>query len=323
MDIYLTEFGSKLRKSGEAFCITNSKGEHYFSPNQVECFIIEDKISVSSDALQLAINNDIPIILSDKLGNVIGKVWQYKFGSNAKIRRKQLEFFQTEVGSELGKEWIIKKLRNQINHLEKLSSRRKITTYSQDLIKMNELIDKLSNLNGTPSQIRENLMGYEGNISKIYFKCISELLPEKWKFKEREHQGAKTPYNIVLNYLYGILYSKVEHALIIAGLDPFIGIFHTDNYNKASLLFDFIEQFRFLALEQVTTLFSKGIIQQNFFLEKEDKSVILAPAKKYVIVQEFYKTLERNGSLSNKKNYTHKNLIKLEARNLATSLMNL
>ncbi|MBC2849908.1 CRISPR-associated endonuclease Cas1 [Cetobacterium sp. 8H] len=323
MDIYLTEFGSKLKKSGEAFCIINSKGEHYFSPNQVECFVIEDKISVSSDALQLAITNDIPIILSDKLGNVIGKVWQYKFGSNAKIRRKQLEFFQTEVGSELGKEWIIKKLKHQINHLEKLSSIRKITSYSEDIAKMKQLMDKLSNLNGSPSEIRETLMGYEGNISKIYFKCISDLLPERWKFKEREYRGAKTPYNIVLNYLYGILYSKVEHALIIAGLDPFIGIFHTDNYNKASLLFDFIEQFRFLALEQVTTLFSKGIIQQNFFIEKEDKSIILASTKKGIIVQEFYKTLERSGSLSNKKNYTHKNLIKLEAKNLATSLMNL
>ncbi|WP_294093383.1 CRISPR-associated endonuclease Cas1 [uncultured Cetobacterium sp.] len=323
MDIYLTEFGSKLKKSGEAFCVINSKGEHFFSINQVECFIIEDKISVTSDALQLAINNDIPIILSDKLGNVIGKVWQYKFGSNAKIRKKQLEFFDTEIGSELGKEWIIKKLKNQIQHLEKLSSRRKITTYAEDIAKMNQLMDKLSTLNGTPSEIRQSLMGYEGNISKIYFRCISDLLPEKWKFKQREHQGAKTPYNIVLNYLYGILYSKVEHALIVAGLDPFIGIFHTDNYNKPSLLFDFIEQFRFLALEQAVTLFTKGTIQQNFFLEKEDKSIVLEATKKRIIVQEFYKTLERSGSLSNKKNYTHKSLIKLEARNLAVSLMNL
>lgn len=323
MDIYLTEFGSKLKKSGEAFCIINSKGEHYFSSTQVECFIIEDKISITSDALQLAIDNDIPIVLSDRLGNIIGKVWKFKFGSNAKIRRKQLEFFQTEIGSELGKEWIIKKIEHQIEHIEKLSSRRNITEYSEDVIKMNELVNKLSNLNGSPSEIRERLMGYEGSISKIYFRCISNLLPEKWEFKVREYRGAKTPYNIVLNYLYGILYSKVEHALIIAGLDPFIGIFHTDNYNKPSLLFDFIEQFRFLALEQVTTLFSKGVIQKNFFLETEDKSIILCPKKKNIIVQEFYKTLERTCKFSNKKNYTYKNFIKLEAKNLAMSIINL
>ena len=35
----------------------------------------------------------------------------------------------------------------------------------------------------------------------------------------------------------------VVEAYIIAGLDPYIGFLHTDNYNKKSLVFDVIELF--------------------------------------------------------------------------------
>lgn len=320
MDIYITEYGSKLRKSGEAFCVKNSKGDYYFSTHQVESFVIEDKVSITTDALKLAITNDIPIILSDKLGNVIGKFWQSKLGKNAKIRRKQLEIFQTEFGSEFGKIWLLKKVNSQIEHIEKLSSRRKIDIYNKEIEKMRKLSNKISDLNGTPNEIRESIMGYEGNISKIYFKCISQILPEKWRFKEREYQGAKEPYNIILNYLYGILYSKVEHALMVSGLDPFLGVFHTDAANKPALLFDFIEQFRFLALEQTATLFSKGIIQQNFFLKLENGDVILNPDKKSIVVQEFYKFLEKK-VIFNNKNYSYKDFIKLIAKNFVKVLM--
>lgn len=322
MDIYITEYGSKLRKSGDAFCVKNSKGDYYFSTNQVESFVIEDKVSITTDALKLAITNDIPIILSDKLGNVIGEFWQSKLGRNAKIRRKQLEIFQTEFGSEFGKIWLIKKANSQIEHIEKLSLRRKIDTYNDEIEKMKKLVNKIYNLNGTPNEIRESIMGYEGNISKLYFKCISQILPEKWRFKEREYQEAKEPYNIVLNYLYGILYSKVEHALMLSGLDPYLGIFHTDASNKAALLFDFIEQFRFLALEQTTTLFSKGIIQNNSFITLENGDIILNPEKKSIIVQEFYKTLEKK-TIFNNKNYSYKDYIKLEAKNFVKVLMDI
>ena len=45
-------------------------------------------------------------------------------------------------------------------------------------------------------------------------------------------------------YAYGVLYGLVEKACIVAGLDPFVGFLHTDNYNKTSLVFHLIEPFR-------------------------------------------------------------------------------
>jgi CRISPR-associated protein Cas1 len=40
------------------------------------------------------------------------------------------------------------------------------------------------------------------------------------------------------------LYGKVEGALIKAGIDPYCGVFHRDDYNRPALVFDVIEQYR-------------------------------------------------------------------------------
>ncbi|MFO7558792.1 MAG: CRISPR-associated endonuclease Cas1 [Desulfobacterales bacterium] len=57
-------------------------------------------------------------------------------------------------------------------------------------------------------------------------------MPEKYQFSGRSRRPAKDPFNAVLNYCYGMLYSRVEKACILSGLDPFVGFLHTDNYNK-------------------------------------------------------------------------------------------
>ena len=87
--------------------------------------------------------------------------------------------------------------------------------------------------------VRGSIMGIEGSGGRIYFEAISFILPDRYKFEGRSRNPAKDEFNALLNYGYGILYSKVEKACIIAGLDPYVGIIHTDHYNKKSLVFDF------------------------------------------------------------------------------------
>jgi CRISPR-associated protein Cas1 len=41
-----------------------------------------------------------------------------------------------------------------------------------------------------------------------------------------------------------MLYGKIEGALIRAGVDPYLGIFHRDGYNRPALVYDIIERYR-------------------------------------------------------------------------------
>ncbi len=55
---------------------------------------------------------------------------------------------------------------------------------------------------------------------------------------------ATTPGNALLNYLYAVLESEMTIALLAAGLDPGIGMFHADVDRRSSLSLDAIEAVR-------------------------------------------------------------------------------
>jgi CRISPR-associated protein Cas1 len=79
-----------------------------------------------------------------------------------------------------------------------------------------------------------------------------DQVPEHWQSFGRRNSplgrkntpNAVTPANAVLNYLYGVLASELIIALTGVGLDPGLGIFHTDAARRASLAYDAMEAVR-------------------------------------------------------------------------------
>ncbi len=67
--------------------------------------------------------------------------------------------------------------------------------------------------------------GLEGTAGRVYFNTLSSLLVERYRFHGRSFRPAGDPFNAFLNYAYGVLYSRVEKVLIIAGLRSICG-FH-------------------------------------------------------------------------------------------------
>jgi CRISPR-associated protein Cas1 len=73
--------------------------------------------------------------------------------------------------------------------------------------------------------------------------------------------------------------------LIIAGLDPYLGLLHSDNYNKKSFVFDFIEPYRILVDEPVFYIFSRHKFYPEY-IEPVHKGVVLSTAgKKFLAPQ--------------------------------------
>lgn len=68
----------------------------------------------SSDSVLLAIDNEIEIIFSDKMGNPMGKIWSSKYGSISTIRKGQLAFTQSKDAVIWIKNVIEKKIGNQM-----------------------------------------------------------------------------------------------------------------------------------------------------------------------------------------------------------------
>ena len=294
---------------------------------KVDSIMITTAAYITTDAIKLAMDHNIDIIFLDEFGDPFGRVWHSKLGSTTLIRRRQLEIADTLEGVNLAMEWVKKKSDNQIDLLTRLRETRsnksaEITAYIDKLRNCRNSLDSLAPQDGSHigiEDIRGSIMGIEGSGGRIYFEAISFILPDRYKFEGRSRNPAKDEFNALLNYGYGILYSKVEKACIIAGLDPYVGIIHTDHYNKKSLVFDLIENFRIWADETIIKLFAgRDVKQENF--DKLENGFTLNKDGKAVLINAFNTFLDESIRYSGR-NIKRGDIIQFECHKIANELI--
>ena len=277
MELYLNTYGSWLKKKDEMFELGVEGKKVKLSPLKISSIVISNAALISTDAIELAMEHNIDIVFLDKYGDPYGRVWFPKIGSTVAIRRKQLEMLTDATGLQFIKERIVLKIMNQHRFIKKLLSKREIEpqSFQAKLDSMRDSAIKVMEAEGTLDELSGSFMGWEGTASKSYFSILAELIPEVHRFAGRSYRPAKDAFNAMLNYGYGILYSKVERALVIAGLDPYIGLLHCDNYNRKSFVFDFIEPYRHFVDEPVFYIFSRHKFSPDF-LETVHQGVVLS-----------------------------------------------
>lgn len=294
MQLVLNTFGIFLSKDGNCFSIKSEGTKKKVSAKKIESILITTGASFSTDAVELAVENNIDIVFLNKYGDPIARIWQPKLGSITTIRRKQIELYNKNEGLIFALEWIRRKFLNQSDFLKELKTRResKKEEIEKSIDSIKNLTEKLDKLEGSIDEKRDKIMGLEGAAGRIYFNTLNNLIPENFKFEGRSRQPAKDPFNCLLNYAYGVLYSLVEKACIIAGLEPYSGFIHTDNYGKKSLVFDLIENYRIIAEKTVFYLFSKRIVKNSFF-DTVRGGITLNKAGKEVLISELNKELDK------------------------------
>lgn len=321
MHLALTTFGSYLRKKGELFVVEIEDQKVEISCKKVESIQIHTGAYFSTDAIKLALDNNIDIVFLDKYGNPYGRVWHTKLGSTGKIRLKQLKLSASKEGVELAKKWVSRKFKNQADFLKELASHRpekrdKIEEYLK-YIDNNRNI--LQNIHGEIEEVRGEIMGLEGSASRIYFDCLSTLLPERYEFLGRSRMPAKDGFNCYLNYGYGVLYSMVEKGCILAGLDPFLGFIHSDNYNKKSLVFDLIEPFRSIVDKTVFYLHSSRKVNQGQYDEIKNGYTLNKEGKK-LLIENLNERFDTKVRFRNK-NMMLRNTIQAECHHIANIIL--
>ena len=321
MQLVINTYGSYLQKNGDCFKIKTDEKVFEISCKKVTSILISTAAYITTDAIKMAMENNIDVVFLDEFGDPYGRVWHSKLGSTVLIRRKQLEISAAEEGLELAKEWVIRKLENQADFLERLKRPRedKAEKLGESIKGLAEIAQKLTALAGMIDERRGTIMGLEGSAGRIYFDALNYVMPDRFKFEGRSRNPAKDEFNALLNYSYGVLYSLVEKACIVAGLDPYIGFVHTDNYNKKSLVFDLIEMFRIFAEETVVYLFSGRKVKLEHF-EGVKGGFTLNKDGKAVLIEALNKTLDESIRYKGR-NIQKRNIIQFECHSIANSLI--
>ena len=321
MQLVINSAGTYITQKDGLFRLKNKEKRFDVSPQKIESIVISNQAMITTQAIIAALENNIDIIFLDGYGNPIGRVWFAKMGSTALIRRKQLEIAEHKKGLALVTDMIRQKIKNQADFLKKLKYSRpgKENLFENPIKIIESALSSLRAYDKTINDDRNSIMGVEGTAGRAYFQCLSKLMPEKYIFKGRSRQPAKDSFNAVLNYCYGILYSRIEKACILSGLDPYVGFLHTDNYNKKSMVFDLIEPFRIFAEQTAVYLFTGKKIKDEYF-HMADNAVSLNDKGKPVVVDAINSHMEESVRYR-RKNVKRKYIPQHEAHRLANILL--
>lgn len=232
-----------------------------------QVLITSNGVAVTSDVVRICSENGIPIHFVSGDGRSYGTLYSSGLTGTIQTRRAQLEAYTDERGAVLAHAFVRGKLENQVNLLRAMAKNRRENDpdcFEETQRIVGEIRDALlaaEALTGkTCDEIRLQLLASEGRGAERYWTGVRRLLLADLDWPGRQTQGATDPLNAALNYGYGILYARVERALILAGLDPYAGFIHTDRPGKPSLELDLIEEFRQAVVDRTIL----GLVNRKF-----------------------------------------------------------
>jgi CRISP-associated protein Cas1 len=330
MQIFLDSFGALLCVKNQVFCVKpKDKPERSFAPTQVNAFFITKGIMVSADAMFLALQHDIPIVLLNSVGHPVGQVWSGKYGSISTIRKQQTLWALHENSLTWLCQTLTTKIRRQAEHLLALrESVKQNDTFRMAATRAAPVFERqistLTDFKAYHLQSRADdlaqLRGIEGTASAVYFRAIAQALPKPFYFSERNRNPATDPFNATLNYTYGILYAMVELALIKAGLDPAIAVMHADRHNHNTMVFDMIEPYRAWADAVVCHLFIVEKLTNEHFQTIDNKGIRLSSEARQMVVGAFLQYLAETTLYTDGQMRKRSSQIDFDALRLATFL---
>ena len=235
--LYATTPGSHLTKRGGRVVLVED-GKQAASRRMIDVshIAVLGNVNVASPLLRACFEEGVPVLWFTMGG------WFKGFATgmpskNVAVRMRQHR--AASLGSpELASAFVAGKIRNcrtlLRRHLRDGNAR---------------LLAQLSSLAKAAEAERslESLLGVEGTAARLYFSSFGALLkspPGTFCFDERNRRPPRDPVNALLSFVYAMLIKDVTSALLAAGLDPYVGVYHRPGFGRPALALDLAEEFR-------------------------------------------------------------------------------
>jgi CRISP-associated protein Cas1 len=193
------------------------------------------------------------------------------------MRRAQALAPSTNAGLALVREVIRVKLRGQAEVSQLLGSEETVALISRFSGELDATKDAVQVL--TIEATAAAAYWRQWQSLPVYF-ARRQQVPEHWQSFGTRHsaisgsvRNATTPGTAILNYLYGVLASEMTIALTSSGLDPSIGVFHTDKVSRPSLTYDAMEIVRPYVDAWLAAWFRAARFSKRDFYEEADGTI--------------------------------------------------
>lgn len=204
---------------------------------------------------------------------------------HAALRRAQALAPTSETGIELARELLTEKVAGQASLMPELPAAQGAETVIDQAL---EAIRTARDLAGLVAAEAEAASAYWGAWSGLPIPIASRdsrRVPDHWRTFGTRHsllgngpRLACNPPNAILNYLYALLEAETIFACYAVGLDPLLGIFHTDQRSRASLALDAMEPVRPMVDAYVLAMLTQRTLGRGEFAETRQGACRLAPS---------------------------------------------
>ena len=203
---------------------------------------------------------------------------------HAALRRAQALAATNAAGVEVARQLLRSKVAGQASLLPELET----PADAQEIFR--RALDTIS----TATDL-QSLVAAEAEAANAYWAAWSglrvpvagraqERVPEHWRTFGTRHsllsngpRLACNPPNAILNYLYALLEAEAVLACQAVGLDPVLGIFHTDQRNRSSLALDAMEPVRPTLDAYVLALLTQRTLARGDFIETRQGGCRITP----------------------------------------------
>lgn len=242
--LVITGHGKLFRKGGRLEVVSQS-GLSGIPVKYLDFVAVMGRVSLSGEAVDLLLNNGIPLFFLSRFGNIKGMLLDGVLKSNYTKRLSQFEAKQKR-GIEVARRIILLKL----EEIEK--------AFRLDLRDLKVRVPESIN--------SEELLGLEGEASKRMFSAFRENIKGcGLRFEGRAYRPPPDEVNAVLSLAYTFAYCLALPLVIFMGYDPYISFLHTKRGTHASFCSDIIEPVRpFLTKQLEWILLQKRFEPKDF-----------------------------------------------------------
>jgi CRISPR-associated protein Cas1 len=275
LKLMLDNYGSYLGIEKGCFILKDKEGNVEKYPlfeSEISEIQVKSGNMVSSGALAACGFWGIDCLFLTQKGRPVAMLKSLDDDSHVNTRICQYEASRNGKGVHIAKQLVLAKLEGQNQVLSKYSLKR------HDF----SIMEKVKNLKEEDcSKLRTRLMSIEGHFSERYFDQIIGLIPESVRPDRRRTFKAYDDVNNIFNLAYEILSWKVQHALIKAKLERYLGFLHSIAKGKPSLICDFMELYRYL-VDDFVIQYCRRLSRKDFSVKSEDFSTRRKGKREYL-----------------------------------------
>lgn len=286
-NIYLTEQGSILRKTGDRLIVQKDDDVLLdVQCSKINAILIFGNVQFTTQAVHELFEHGIELALLTRTGRLVGQITSPST-KNIELRVEQFRKYHDETFKlNLSKSVVKGKTDNCLNLMKSFFYNHPETDFKDKIAGIEASIRNIESADSVAV-----LRGIEGSAAKTYFQGFSKMILGGFTFEGRKKRPATDPVNALLSFGYTLIFNEISSLLDGLGFDPYLGYFHEVEYGRASLACDIQEEFR-AAVDRFTLYLvnNRMLSEGDFYKNPKDESMYLKreAMKKYFAEYEKY-----------------------------------